>query len=300
MEKVMQLVYKSKVLLCAGALVAFGSAVAFAQDTTQARRTTSTKRIPISKEGSAPGQVARPGQVSRGRVDTVTVFKTDTLRMEAPAAPPVHDTVRVTNTVTVHDTVQLAPPVQTVRLPNGFYVGLGAGVSAPNGALFNPNSAGPSGQLQIGWQGAKQMLGLRGDVNWAKPGEDAFFQGFQADPDVLNFSADAKLQLPFLTHMFGATHRFGIYGIGGYTHTMYKNLPMRVDASAGCPIAVGGGCFVAGSADWTHQNGWNAGGGMSLTWGRTEIFLESRVLAFDPPNAPQSRQIPFMFGMNWY
>jgi hypothetical protein len=295
MEKVMQLIYKSKVLLCAGVLVAFGSAVAVAQDTTQTRRPTSTKRIPISKEGSAPGQMARGG-----RVDTVTVFKTDTLRMEAPAAAPVHDTVRVTNTLTVHDTVQLAPRPQPVRLPNGFYIGLAAGVSAPNGALFNPNSAGPSGQLQLGWQGAKQMLGLRGDVNWAKPGEDAFFQGFQADPDILNFSADAKLQLPFLTHMFGATHRFGIYGIGGYTHTMYKNLPMRIDASAGCPIPAGGACFVAGTGDWTHQNGWNAGGGLSLTWGRTEIFLESRVLAFDPSNAPQSRQIPFMFGMNWY
>jgi len=97
-----------------------------------------------------------------------------------------------------------------------------------------------------------------------------------------------------LTHTFGATHRFGIYGIGGYTHTMFKNLPMRVDTQDGS-------FFVTpGTGSWTHENGWNAGGGLSLSWGRTEIFLESRVLAFDPSNAPQSRQIPFMFGMNWY
>jgi len=289
MEKVMQLIYKSKVLLCAGVLVAFGSAVAVAQDTTQTRRPTSTKRIPISKEGSAPGQVARGG-----RVDTVTVYKTDTLRMEAAAVAPVHDTVRVTNTVTRVDTVTVTPPPRPVRLPGGFYFGLAGGVSAPNGALFTPNSAGPSAQAQLGWQGAKQLLGIRGDVNWTKPGEDSQFSNLQADPDVINFNADLKLNLPFLTHTFGATHRFGIYGIGGYTHTMFKNLPMRVDAPNG------GIAFSQGSGDWQHENGWNAGGGLSLSWGRSELFLESRVLAFDPSNAPQSRQIPFMFGMNWY
>ena len=43
-----------------------------------------------------------------------------------------------------------------------------------------------------------------------------------------------------------------------------------------------------------------AGGGASLSWGRTELFIETRVLSFDPTNAPQSRQMPFMFGMNWF
>jgi hypothetical protein len=271
----------TKSLVGATALLAIGATLASAQDTTRARPR-STRRIPISKE--APGEVTR-------RVDTVTVYRTDTLRVNV-AGPVVHDTV--THTVTRVDTVQLAPPPVPIRLPNGFYFGLSAGVSAPNGAIFTPNSAGPSAQAQIGWQGAKQLLGVRGDVNWAKPGEDSRFAGLQADPDIINFSADAKLQLPFLTHTFGRTHRFGIYGIGGYTHTMFKNLPMRVDAPSG------GVLFSRGTGDWTHQNGWNAGGGASLMWGRSELFIESRVLAFDPTNAPQSRQIPFMFGMNWY
>lgn len=270
----------TKSLVGATALLAIGATLASAQDTTRARPR-STRRIPISKE--APGEVTR-------RVDTVTVYRTDTLRVNV-AGPVVHDTV--THTVTRVDTVQLAPRPVPIRLPNGFYVGLSAGVSAPNGAIFTPNSAGPSAQLQVGWQGAKQLLGVRGDVNWTKPGEDSRFAGLQADPDIINFSADAKLQLPFLSHTFGRTHRFGIYGIGGYTHTMFKNLPMRVDGNGGIQ-------FSQGTGDWTHQNGWNAGGGASLMWGRSELFIESRVLAFDPSNAPQSRQIPFMFGMNWY
>jgi hypothetical protein len=288
MENVMQQIYTSKVLLCAGALLAFGSAVALGQDTTQTRRPTSSKRIPISKEGTGAGELAPR------RTDTVTVYKTDTLRVQAAPAMAVHDTVRLTNTVTRVDTVTLTPPPQPLRLPNGFYFGLAAGVSAPNGALFTPNSAGPSAQAQLGWQGAKQLIGVRGDINWTKPGEDSQFSNLQADPDILNFNADVKLQLPFLTHTFGVTHRFGIYGIGGYTHTMFKNLPMRIDGTNNTLA------FAPGSGDWQHENGWNAGGGLSLSWGRTELFLESRVLAFDPSNAPQSRQIPFMFGMNWY
>jgi hypothetical protein len=70
---------------------------------------------------------------------------------------------------------------------------------------------------------------------------------------------------------------------------------MRVDPTNGASFQ-----FVPGSPDWTHENGWNAGGGASLMWGRSELFIETRVLAFTPDNAPQSRQMPFMFGMNWY
>ncbi len=283
----MPLIFKPNILLCAVVLVALGSTAASAQDTTQTRRPTSTKRIPISKEGTVT-------RTRAGRVDTVTVFKTDTLRLQGAPAPAVHDTVRLTNTVTRVDTVTVTPPAPPIRLPNGFYFGLAGGVSAPNGALFTPNSAGPSAQAQFGWQNAKQVLGVRGDINWTKPGEDSQFSNLQADPDVLNFSIDAKAQLPYLTHTFGATHRFAIYGLGGYTYTMFKNLPMRVDSPSGAAV------FSRGVGSWKNVNGWNAGGGVSLSWGRSELFLESRVLAFDPSNAPQARQIPFMFGMNWF
>jgi hypothetical protein len=51
---------------------------------------------------------------------------------------------------------------------------------------------------------------------------------------------------------------------------------------------------------WHSHGGWNAGGGASLQWGRTELFLESRVIAFNHSNAPQARQIPTVFGINVY
>jgi len=274
----------AKSLAGAVAMLAVGTSVMLSQDTTRARPT-STRRIPITKEG---GEVAR-------KVDTVTVYKTDTLRVNVNTPPTIiHDTVTQTRTVTRVDTVTNTyyPPI---RLPYGFYGGLAGGVNAPNGAIFTPNGAGPTIQAQLGWQGAKQVLGIRTDLNWSTLGEDSRFAAPQGDPDIWNWSISAKAQLPWLTHTFGATHRFTLYGIGGYTHTWFKNLPMRVDSPT--PNTV---LFVQGTGDWTNMNGWNAGGGASLMWGRTELFIETRVLAFTPDNAPQSRQMPFMLGMNWY
>jgi hypothetical protein len=272
----MKLLSNSKFLVGAAAMLTIGASMAAAQT-----GPTSTKRIPISKEGTAPGEVAAP------RVDTVTVYKTDTLRV---AGAMRVDTV----TVTRFDTVMTAPVMRPMRLPYGLYFGLAGGVSAPNGALYNPNSAGPTAQAQLGWQ--SHILGLRADANWAKPGEDGRYASLQADPDILNFSADAKLNIPFLTGIVGSGHRFSLYGIGGYTHTMYKNLPIRVNG-----LNADGSIIVApGQGNWTHMNGWNAGGGASLAWGRHELFFESRVLAFKTDEIPQARQMPFVLGINLY
>jgi len=292
----------SRTIFGAAALLSFGASFAVAQDTT---RTRSQRRIPISKE--APGEVVR--------VDTVTIYKTDTLTMTTLRV----DTLRTTHTVYRTDTL--------IKYPNrgihgGWYVGLAGGVTAPAGALFTPNSAGPVGQFQIGWQGAKQVLGGRIDVNYAQPGEDSRFSAFQGDPDIWSYSADLKLQLPWFTRMMGGFGRFALYGLGGYTGVSFKNLPMRVDNQCsnlvngqivqtvnGQVVTVNGSnincssdfpAFVAGSPDWRHESGWNAGGGASLQFARTELFVESRVTGFHVSNAPQSRLIPTVFGINMY
>jgi hypothetical protein len=270
--------FNSKTLFGAAAMVAFGASLATAQS-----GPTSTRRIPISKD--AGGEVAK--------TDTVTLYKTDTLRLTNTVTRVDTVTTTRTNTVTRYDTVTIAP---TFRLPSGMYFGFGGGVSAPNGALFNTNSAGPSAQVQVGWQGAKNLLGIRGDVNYAQPGEDGRYSSAQGNPDIINFNADLKLNLPFFNHLMGAQHRFNIYGIGGYTHTMYKSLPIRAEgANPDGSIIV-----VTGSSEWTHQNGWNAGAGASLGWGRTELFVESRVLAFKTTGIPQARQMPFVLGINLF
>lgn len=256
----------------AAAILALGASVALGQ----AR---STRRIPISKEGPGPAHV-----------DTVTVYKTDTLTVPG-ATQYVHDTVRVTGaTQYVHDTVTMYPKPAPVHLPYGLYFGVAGGASTPDGALWIPNSVGWTAQAQLGWQGAKNLLGVRGDVNYAHPGQDSQFAGAEGGAQILNLSADAKLQLPFFNHLFGQARRFALYGIGGYTFTRYKNLPMRLND----------GTFLAADPTWNSQNGWNAGGGASLMWARTELFLEGRVMGFNSDNSPMSRQIPVVFGINLY
>jgi hypothetical protein len=296
----------SRTITGAAALVAFGASLAVAQDTT---RTRSQRRIPISKE--APGEVVR--------VDTV--YRTDTLRLTDLRV----DTLRLTNTVYRVDTVTKFPPPR--KLYGGFYVGIAGGGSEPAGALFTPNSAGPTFQGQLGWQGAKQVFGVRFDVNYMQPGEDSRFSGFQADPDIINYNLDGKVQLPWFTHMMGSVGRFALYGIGGFSMVQYKNLPMRIDnpVNPDVPLFVVGNCDTTtpitttqiqtvngnqvivtnlNNADtcggWHSHAGWNAGGGASLSWGRTELFLESRVIGFARSNTPMARQIPVVFGINVY
>ena len=299
----MKLQYSSKYLLGAATFLALGASVALAQDTSKASPR-SSQRIPISKDAPPPrsssGTVSRGNTGPRGtRVDTVTVYKTDTLRTTTQL-PGRTDTLRVTNTVTqvVHDTVTLQPPPRVVSLPGGLYFGLAGGVSAPNGALFNPNGSGPAMQAQLGWQGRDNPIGVRADVNWTKPGEDALYSQYQADPDIVNFNLDLKLALPWGRHLFGMTPAFTLYGIGGGSYSMYKNLPMRLNpgvAGGIPPINV-----RVGDTDWLGDFGWNAGGGASIGWRRIEVFVETRVIGFTADNAPMSRQMPFMFGVNWF
>jgi len=275
--------YKANTLVGAAAMLVLGASLAVAQDTTKAKAK-SQRRIPISKE--APGEVSR--------IDTVTVYRTDTLRLTPETRYRV-DTVRLTNTVMRIDTVQLPPRAINYMFPFGMYFGLGAGTSAPAGAIFTPNGVGYTGQAQLGWQG--DYLGLRGDVNYAQLGQDSqFSKNGESDARLWNFSADAKLQLPFARDLFGSRHRFALYGIGGYTYSRFRDLPMRITPQPGQTDPQ----FVLGTPDFQHQGGWNAGGGASLMWSRTELFVESRVLAFTPTNAPMARQIPIILGLNWY
>ena len=75
------------VLAAGAALIALDASASMAQDTTHARPR-STKRISVKKES---GEVA-----PMPRVDTVTIYRTDTLQLQGRI-----DTVTMTNTVCV-------------------------------------------------------------------------------------------------------------------------------------------------------------------------------------------------------
>lgn len=242
----------------------------------------STKRIPVTKE--APGEVVAP------RVDTVTVtvYRTDTLRV---AGPMRVDTVRTT--VTRYDTTHIETFPAGLNRVGGMYFGLGVGETNAHGSIEIGQSAGMTAQAQLGWQGASAPIGIRFDANYARFGEERTTAGFGAHPDVLNVSGDLKLGLNFLNAIFNYP-RFGFYAVGGPTYTRYKELRITTGPEATETV-------MATDGAWHDKFGFNVGGGAGIGWGRTELFIESRYFAMTPTNANgRASQIPIIIGFNWY
>jgi hypothetical protein len=310
-----------------------GAALAVAQDPGKPR---SDKRLPISKEAG--------GEVVPVRTDTVMIFRTDTVQLTRR----VTDTVRVTRLRI--DTV--IPRLPNYRYPAGFYFGGAGGFSTPTGSAYAPNSTGGTAQIQVGWNNAKQVFGLRGDWNGSWPGQDSRFSLFQGNASIQSFSLSAKAQWPFhfggekmkktdpcdvtTTYSRGPFHRFALYGIGGFTYTNYRNLPLIVDdlndldindindfdefddnlafinnnnelillnaTNRDVFLARRTNFFIPGDDNWHGKGGWNAGGGLSMFWGRSELFVEARVMGFNPSGSRvgMARQVPVVLGLNWY
>jgi hypothetical protein len=314
------------VLAAGAALIALDASASMAQDTTHARPR-STKRISVKKES---GEVA-----PMPRVDTVTIFRTDTLSLTRI------DTVTMTNTVVRTDTL-----VQTITRPipasGNWYGGLAAGVAVPAGGLQNLNETGGTGQLQFGWQPVHSVLGGRIDASYSRFRRPfgfsdnnfaiatplfGFTNVFSRQSNVWNFNANLKVQVPGVEGLFGHAVTFSPYLIGGGGFATYDNLPMEFSDGSFLIVRDGivqttNGIIINGvtvdnfDTGWHTSWGWNAGGGLAWRFGHQELFVESRVLGYntnrgdffnntnitgiDLPRFRSARQVPIVFGMNWY
>jgi hypothetical protein len=292
------------------ALLFVAGAAFFALDATAAAaqtRPTSSRRIPITKES--------PGEVTT-RVDTVTVYRTDTLRMEGRV-----DTLRLTGpTVTVHDTVtqQVA---MTARHIGGMYLGLGAGPALPFGSIRTVNEPGAMGQVNLGWQGLNNPLGIRFDGAFTQYAHNADYAILGDRPKVWNVNGDLRLNLPFFNHTLGSSVLFTPYLLGGGSWMYYNNLRVKLDSDNGSATTQGGfgpqHVVIAGATNATtlpgEENtsyesswGWNAGGGFAFHAGKKEMFVEARWVHFTPNNDLPSNtvssawHIPITFGVNFF
>jgi hypothetical protein len=177
---------------------------------------------------------------------------------------------------------QRSPAAGPVRMPAGLYFGLAGGSTAP-GSIFTPNSIGYIGPLP-GWQG-KQFLGGRIGT-YSGLGEDTqFSRGNNAK--LWTFSTDLKLNVP-LGHTFGMTPKLALYGIGGWTYTWFRDLPARLSIDNNIINNVNTNAFVLGDSSWTGRNGWDAGGGLSLLWGRSEVFVSASARLHDAKRVTSS------------
>ena len=290
---------RNALLLVAGAaFFALDASAASAQDSTTTKpRTRSERRIPVSKESH--GEVAP-------RVDTVTVFRTDTLRM----APRV-DTVTVTNTVTRIDTVVQTVPVIT-RPVSGWYFGAAGGANFPSGGLNQVNTAGGTAQLQVGWRKLSSYFGAQLDGQYTQYGRANGLAFLGSKPSVWNINLDGRLDVPWVNHLFGNNTWFTPYIIGGGSWVDYSDLRQKLDNEI---TTVNGTEVNSVISDGGSHWGWNAGGGLAWHMGRTEVYVESRVVQFsrgsndfttingvqiEGRGFKSARQIPIMFGLNFF
>jgi hypothetical protein len=287
------------------ATLLLAGAAAFSLATTaSAQKPTSSKRIPLTKE--APGEVAPP------RVDTITVYKTDTLRTPTVY---VHDTT--TRTVTVHDTLIQNVPMVT-RHYGGFYAGLGGGVGLPFGSIRTVNETGELAQFNVGYQGLKQTFGVRVDGMWNHFSRNPSFSnlgvvGTHVDQaSVFTGNADIRANLPIFNATLGSSVRFIPYLLGGGSVIHYSDLRMKLDTEDGTVNPGGFGdqhavfATDANSATTTGSNtswGFNFGGGFGFHSGHKEVFIESRGIAWNHgPSGMFNRawNVPIVFGVNFY
>jgi len=133
-----------------------------------------------------------------------------------------------------------------------------------------------------------------------------------------NFNLSLKVAIPGIETAFGRAVTFHPYLIGGGGFVTYDHLNQRTNH--GFLIVNGQGVLQTEDgiilndvtvenfdSGWHTDWGWNAGGGLAWRFANKELFVESRVMGFtrrnsDFPNISWSaaRQVPIVFGMNWY
>ena len=214
-----------------------------------------------------------------------------------------------------------------------FYGGFAGGVSVPLGGLEHVNETGGTAMLLFGWQPVRSVLGARIDASYSRYrrafgfGDDFGFAtplfNFTTldnrSPNIWNFNLDLKVAIPGIESAFGHAVTFQPYLLGGGGFVTYDHLPLET-ADGAFIVARNGvvqttnGVILTGvtvgnfDTGWHTDWGWNAGGGLAWRFANKELFIESRVLGFNIrhndlfPNIDfrQARQVPIVFGMNFY
>lgn len=276
---------RTALMLVAGAAIfTLDASAASAQDTTRTRPT-STKRIPVTKESR--GEVALP------KTDTLTVYRTDTLRLQGRV-----DTVTntVTNTVTRYDTVTQMIPMK-LREFGGFYWGLGVGSSLPAANFNDSDHPGWRVEVPIGIDPVGSPLGFRLNLGYARYAPHDYLTRLLDNAQTMNADADLKLR------MFSGTPagmHVQVYGLGGVSYNRFKDILENNDGVYNIGD-ISGGNSIPTTADNNWHNGWgfNTGAGVAVGHGIANLYVESRFVRFSGENSHISH-VPIVVGMTWY
>jgi len=275
------------VLVAGAAIFALDASVASAQDTTKTRpRATSTKRIPVSKE--------QGGEVVAPRVDTVTVYRTDTLSL-----PGRVDTVTTTttNTIVRVDTV-LRPMPLVIRQVGGFYWGLAGGSSLPAAQFNDSDHPGWRVEMPFGIDPIGTPFGLRFNLGYGRYEPHSWVSPLLNQAQVMN--ADADLKVRFISVTPRST-RIQLYMVGGASYNRYSDVLETNHGVYSIGDAMGGPGVLPANPDHSWHSGWgyNSGAGVEIGKGVTNLFIEGRYSRFNGENTPISH-VPVVIGLSFY
>jgi hypothetical protein len=260
-------------------------------------RAASSVRIPISKETAYVPRVD-----TLVRVDTFT-------RVDTVAAAPVHDTVVVTRVDTVQSAAGVvAPPMVVRRYSNGFYFGIGGGATMPTGGIRDAYNTGYNVSVPMGWDSQSGPLGLRLDLTYDQLHARSTFRSTDdplnavalttVNPQIWSAMADVKLRLPFTGRFAGATT--GLYAIGGVGAHYLRNYGSTFAVTNPGTNISDEGAQAASLNDngslWRF--GANAGGGLSVGLGKTELFVESRYVRVFTSHE-RTNYVPVIVGLSF-
>ena len=302
-------------VIAAAVALTLGSIQAKAQDTTtnrdtstmtrRARRAHSTTRIRVSKEQTSTGEVT-PAPTPTVNQDSINAANAERARQDSIAAAERARQDSIANaermrqdsiaaaerarqdSIARADSIAAAERAWRMRQIGGFYWGLAAGVAEPTQNVDIAHNTGFNAELPFGVDPIGSPLGLRFDVGYTTFANRADYFGANTSgrPQIWSGSADLKLRLPVVQRFI---RRASLYALGGATYYHYKNLTL---------VPQGGGTAVP-SNDWSNKLGWNAGGGLSFGWGRTNLFVESRYMTFSHEGL-KGGHVPIVLGFTWF
>jgi hypothetical protein len=181
----------------------------------------------------------------------------------------------------------------TMRLRNGWYIGVAGAAELPQNALNDAYRTGWGVEVPIGWDPVNSPLGLRLNLGYSTLRSESQFSTRLNDPQIYQAVGDAKLRLPF-----GKGLLSGLYAVGGggvYYFRNYTNTVGLVAGQTNQPNVTG----TLNAEDRT-QFGLNAGGGIQFGLGNAAMYLESRYVRIFTPNR-NSDMVPVALGVtfNW-
>jgi opacity protein-like surface antigen len=275
-----------------------------AQSTTGGTRVTSSQRIPIRK--GAPTTAEASGAVEptpnadsiafadsvaaveRARQDSLLAAQRamqDSLaaveRARQDSIAQVELAMRMRNdSIARADSIAAAEAAARAKLPRAMYFNIAGGASMPTGVLNDLFKTGFNATASLGWNPPSMPIGLRIDGGYDRlMGRDVTILGSTValdDASIWSGLAELTLGIPL------TIARLSPYIVGGggvYHFTNYNT-----DASS--------------SDDSMTKGGWNAGGGVTFSFGRTNLFLESRYMSISTPG-DAATFVPIVLGLTF-